>query len=108
MEEQWYTITGGIDVNTAHNLITYVNGQIYGSNIKKLKILISSGAGLVQNRRDLSGIGGGKTRADGVKGFFQARAGGTFPNARRPGATVSPGSGRRLRAREPWSAERRV
>jgi ATP-dependent Clp protease protease subunit len=49
MEEQWYTITGGIDVNTAHNLITYVNGQIYGSNIKKLKILISSGGGDVDS-----------------------------------------------------------
>jgi len=45
MEEQWYTITGGIDVNTAHNLITYINGQIYGSNIKKLKILLSSTGG---------------------------------------------------------------
>jgi ATP-dependent Clp protease protease subunit len=49
MEEQWYTITGGIDVNTAHNLITYINGQIYGSNIKKLKIIISSTGGDVDS-----------------------------------------------------------
>ena len=49
MEEQWYTITGGIDINTAHNLITYVNGQIYGSNIKKLKIVISSNGGDVDS-----------------------------------------------------------
>lgn len=49
MEEQWYTITGGIDVNTAHNLITYINGQIYGSKIKKLKILISSPGGDVDS-----------------------------------------------------------
>ncbi|MEK7471375.1 MAG: ATP-dependent Clp protease proteolytic subunit [Patescibacteria group bacterium] len=49
MEEQWYTITGGIDVNTANNLIIYVNGQIYGSNIKKLKILISSPGGDVDS-----------------------------------------------------------
>lgn len=43
--EQWYTITGGIDANTAHQLITYVNAQIYQTNIKKLKILLSSGGG---------------------------------------------------------------
>ncbi len=49
MEEQWYTITGGIDVNTAHNLITHVNNQIYGSKIKKLKILISSPGGDVDS-----------------------------------------------------------
>jgi len=49
MEEQWYTITGGIDINTAHNLITYINGQIYGSNIKKLRILISSPGGDVDS-----------------------------------------------------------
>lgn len=49
MEEQWYTITGGIDINTAHNLITYVNGQIYGSNIKKLKIILSSNGGDVDS-----------------------------------------------------------
>lgn len=49
MEEQWYTITGGIDLNTAHNLITYLNGQIYGSNIKKIKILISSTGGDVDS-----------------------------------------------------------
>lgn len=49
MEEQWYTLTGGIDVNTAQNLIVYINGQIYGSNIKKLKLLISSGGGDVDS-----------------------------------------------------------
>ncbi len=49
MEEQWYTITGGIDVNTAHNLITYINGQIYGSNIKRLKIILSSPGGDVDS-----------------------------------------------------------
>jgi ATP-dependent Clp protease protease subunit len=49
MEEQWYTITGGIDVNTAHNLITYINSQIYGSDIKKLKIIISSTGGDVDS-----------------------------------------------------------
>lgn len=49
MEEQWYTITGGIDVNTAHNLIAYVNGQLYSSNIKRLKIIISSGGGDVDS-----------------------------------------------------------
>lgn len=49
MEEQWYTITGAIDVNTAHNLITYINGQIYNSNIKKLKIIISSPGGDVDS-----------------------------------------------------------
>lgn len=43
--EQWYTITGNIDYNTAHNLITWVNNQIYSSDIKKLKIIISSGGG---------------------------------------------------------------
>lgn len=45
MEEQWYTITGGIDPNTAQQLILYINGQIYSSNIKKLKLIISSGGG---------------------------------------------------------------
>lgn len=49
MEEQWYTITGGIDFNTAHNLIAYVNGQLYSSNIKRLKIIISSGGGDVDS-----------------------------------------------------------
>ena len=49
MEEQWYTITGGIDVNIAHNLITYINGQIYNTNIKKLKIIISSPGGDVDS-----------------------------------------------------------
>jgi ATP-dependent Clp protease protease subunit len=49
MEEQWYTITGGIDVNTAHNLITYINNQLYNSNIKRLKILISSPGGDVDS-----------------------------------------------------------
>lgn len=42
MEEQWYTITGSIDQSVAHNLITWVNNAIYSSNIKKLKIIISS------------------------------------------------------------------
>jgi ATP-dependent Clp protease protease subunit len=49
MEEQWYTITGGIDINTAHNLIIYVNNQIYASNIKRLKIIISSPGGDVDS-----------------------------------------------------------
>ena len=49
MEEQWYTITGGIDINTAHNLITYINSQIYSTNIKKLKIIISSNGGDVDS-----------------------------------------------------------
>lgn len=45
MQEQWYTITGAIDQNIAHNLITYVNGAIYNSDIKKLKLIISSTGG---------------------------------------------------------------
>ncbi len=49
MEEQWYTITGGIDVNTAQNLIVYINNQIYSSKIRKLKILISSPGGDVDS-----------------------------------------------------------
>ena len=49
MEEQWYTITGAIDVNTANNLIVHINNQIYSSNIKKLKILISSSGGDVDS-----------------------------------------------------------
>lgn len=47
--EDWYTITGGIDVNTAHQLITYLNGQIYRTDIKKLKLIISSGGGDVDS-----------------------------------------------------------
>jgi ATP-dependent Clp protease protease subunit len=43
--EDWYTITGAIDVNTAHQLINYLNGQIYRTDIKKLKLLISSSGG---------------------------------------------------------------
>lgn len=49
MEEQWYTITGGIDINTAQNLIIYLNNQIYSSNIKKLKLIISSNGGDVDS-----------------------------------------------------------
>lgn len=49
MNEQWYTITGAIDVNTAHNLITYINSQIYNTDIKKLKIIISSTGGDVDS-----------------------------------------------------------
>jgi len=45
MKEQWYTITGGIDFNTAHNLITNINNLIYGSDIERLKIIISSPGG---------------------------------------------------------------
>lgn len=45
MKEQWYTITGAIDQSTAHNLITYVNGAIYSSDVKKLKLIISSTGG---------------------------------------------------------------
>ena len=47
--EDWYTITGNIDANTAHQLITYVNGQIYRTDIKKLKLLISSCGGDVDS-----------------------------------------------------------
>ena len=47
--EDWYTITGGIDVNTAHNLITYLNAQIYRTDIKKLKLIISSTGGDVDS-----------------------------------------------------------
>ena len=47
--EDWYTITGGIDVNTAHQLITYLNGQIYNTDIKKVKIIISSPGGDVDS-----------------------------------------------------------
>lgn len=49
MKEQWYTITGGIDANTAHNLITYVNSQIYALDIEKIKIIISSTGGDVDS-----------------------------------------------------------
>lgn len=45
MEEAWYTITGGIDPNTAHQLITWVNSQIYSTPIKKLKLILSSNGG---------------------------------------------------------------
>ncbi|MFA5131249.1 MAG: ATP-dependent Clp protease proteolytic subunit [Patescibacteria group bacterium] len=45
MEEQWYTITGDIDTNIAQNLIVWVNNALYSSNIKRLKIIISSGGG---------------------------------------------------------------
>ena len=47
--EDWYTITGLIDANTAQQLITYINGQIYRTDIKKLKILISSIGGDVDS-----------------------------------------------------------
>jgi len=47
--EDWYTITGLIDANTAQQLITYINGQIYRTDIKKLKILISSPGGDVDS-----------------------------------------------------------
>ena len=47
--EDWYTITGNIDVNTAHQLITYLNGQIYRTDIKKVKIIISSPGGDVDS-----------------------------------------------------------
>ncbi len=43
--EIWYTITGGIDANTAHGLVTWVNAQIYNSNITKLTLFLSSGGG---------------------------------------------------------------
>lgn len=44
--EIWYTITGGIDPNTAHQLITWVNGQLYNNDqVKKLVVFISSGGG---------------------------------------------------------------
>ena len=49
MKEQWYTITGVIDINTAQNLIIYINNQIYSSNIEKLKIIISSNGGDVDS-----------------------------------------------------------
>ncbi|OGI59608.1 hypothetical protein A2814_02980 [Candidatus Nomurabacteria bacterium RIFCSPHIGHO2_01_FULL_38_19] len=45
MEEIWYTITGPIAVNTAHELITWVNAQIYNLPIKRLKLIISSNGG---------------------------------------------------------------
>lgn len=41
----WYTITGGIDVNVANSLITWVNTQIYQSNVTKLTLFISSTGG---------------------------------------------------------------
>lgn len=47
--EDWYTITGDIDVNTAHQLITYINGQIYRTDIKKLILIISSKGGDVDS-----------------------------------------------------------
>ena len=47
--EDWYTITGTIDTNTANSLITYINGQLYRTNINKLKLLISSGGGDVDS-----------------------------------------------------------
>lgn len=47
--EDWYTITGVIDINTAHQLITYINGQIYRTDIKKIKLLISSSGGDVDS-----------------------------------------------------------
>lgn len=43
--ELWYTITGGIDVNTAQNLIAWVNGQIYNSRITRLTLFLSSTGG---------------------------------------------------------------
>lgn len=43
--EDWYTITGAIDVNTAHNLVVYLNGQLYRTDIKKLKLVLSSTGG---------------------------------------------------------------
>lgn len=47
--EDWYTITGYIDANTAQQLITYLNGQIYRTDIKKLKLIISSSGGDVDS-----------------------------------------------------------
>ncbi|MBU6370459.1 MAG: ATP-dependent Clp protease proteolytic subunit [Patescibacteria group bacterium] len=49
MSEDWYTITGGIDSNVAQNLMTYVNGRIYNSDIKKIRVLISSTGGDVDS-----------------------------------------------------------
>ena len=49
MKEQWYTITGNIDPNTAQQLIMYVNNQLYIGGISKLKILLSSGGGDVDS-----------------------------------------------------------
>lgn len=45
MEEKWYTITGGIDSNVAHQLIVWVNSQIYATPIKRLKLILSSNGG---------------------------------------------------------------
>jgi ATP-dependent protease ClpP protease subunit len=43
--EQWYTITGQIDANTAHQLTMWINNQLYNGTITKLRLIISSGGG---------------------------------------------------------------
>jgi ATP-dependent Clp protease protease subunit len=45
MEEDWYTITGNIDASVGQAFFTYVNGQIYKTPIKRMKLMISSGGG---------------------------------------------------------------
>lgn len=50
MQEIWFTITGGIDPNTAQQLISWVNGQLFnGPHLTRLKIFISSVGGDVDS-----------------------------------------------------------
>lgn len=41
----WYTYTGAIDAKNISDLIVWVNAQIYGGQIKKLTLFISSTGG---------------------------------------------------------------
>ncbi|MDB4939994.1 MAG: ATP-dependent Clp protease proteolytic subunit [Candidatus Doudnabacteria bacterium] len=43
--EIWYTISGAIDIDTAHQLIVWVNQQLYNGSPSKLKIFLSSTGG---------------------------------------------------------------
>jgi len=45
----WYTITGGIEPNTAQGLVTWVNGQIYTGQVTKLSLFLSSVGGDVDS-----------------------------------------------------------
>lgn len=45
----WYTITGGIDPNTAHQLVTWVNSQIFDGRVSKLTVFLSSIGGDVDS-----------------------------------------------------------
>ena len=45
----WYTLTGRIDPNISHQLISWTNGQLFNGQITKLTIFLSSTGGDVDS-----------------------------------------------------------